>query len=129
QAPTSLQLSPAFRRRLKRLIAPSRTRNNSHPTTLRRNQGTSQPRTPMLSRGRTWWTWTSIQPETHGDPLAITPLSCPRIEPHGSGVYGPFIDLWPDDWAALLRTAGRTFRLPLQMIDNQACALSRARLS
>ena len=27
------------------------------------------------------------------------------------------IDLWPDDWAASLRTAGRTFRLPLQMID------------
>jgi CspA family cold shock protein len=29
------------------------------------------------------------------------------------------IDLWPDDWAASLRTAGRTFRLPLQMIDPQ----------
>src|SRR4051794_19391898 len=27
------------------------------------------------------------------------------------------IDLWPDDWAASLRTAGRTFRLPLQMLD------------
>src|SRR3954447_21762447 len=27
--------------------------------------------------------------------------------------------LWPDDWAASPRTAGRPFRLPLQMIDAQ----------
>src|SRR4051812_21357190 len=39
------------------------------------------------------------------------------------------IDLWPDDWAASLRTAGRTVRLPLQMIDNRASAPSRARRS
>ena len=37
----------------------------------------------------------------------------------GSTLYGPRIDLWPDDWAASPRTAGRTFRLPLQMIDPQ----------
>src|SRR5206468_11025109 len=29
----------------------------------------------------------------------------------------PRIDLWPDDCAASLRTAGRTFRLPFQMLD------------
>ena len=27
------------------------------------------------------------------------------------------IDLWPDDWAASLLTARRTFRLPLHMLD------------
>src|SRR3954454_21354134 len=42
-----------------------------------------------------------------------------RIENSRSGLYGPQIDLWPDDWAASLRTTGRTFRLPLQMIDTQ----------
>ena len=35
-------------------------------------------------------------------------------------MYIPHIDLWPDDWAASLRTAGRTFRLPLQMIDKSS---------
>src|SRR5215207_1079182 len=35
------------------------------------------------------------------------------IEKRRCGVYSSSIDLWPDDWAASLRTAGRTFRLPL----------------
>src|SRR3954463_10574601 len=48
------------------------------------------------------------------------------IEKHRCGVYSSPIDLWPDDWAASLRTAGRTFRLPLQMIDNRASARSGA---
>jgi cold shock CspA family protein len=44
---------------------------------------------------------------------------CLHIEQHHSSLYVPQIDLWPDDWAASLRTAGRTFRPPLQMIDAQ----------
>jgi cold shock protein len=47
------------------------------------------------------------------------------IETHRRDVYFSPIDLWPDDWAASLRTAGRTFRLPLQMIDFRACARCR----
>src|SRR5215218_4429980 len=35
------------------------------------------------------------------------------IEKRRCDVYSSSIDLWPDDWAASLRTAGRTFRLPL----------------
>ena len=43
-----------------------------------------------------------------------------HIEKCWSALYGPRIDLWPDDWAASPRTAGRTFRLPpIQMIDPQ----------
>src|SRR5215207_11660421 len=34
------------------------------------------------------------------------------IEKRRRGVYSSSIDLWPDDWAASLRTAERTFRLP-----------------
>ena len=37
------------------------------------------------------------------------------------------IDLWPDDWAASLRTAGRTFRLPLQMIEILPAPILRVR--
>src|SRR3954464_13211693 len=73
----------------------------------------------MRPRAQTWWTWTSIQHEGRVDPFATTRISRPRIEHYRRGLYGPFIDLWPDDWAASLRTAGRTFRLPLQMIDPQ----------
>jgi hypothetical protein len=39
------------------------------------------------------------------------------------------IDLWPDDWAASLRTAGRTFRLPLQMIEILPAPTLRVRRS
>jgi len=46
------------------------------------------------------------------------------IEKHRCGVYSSPIDLWPDDWAASLRTAGRTFRLPLQMIDTEPAPTS-----
>ena len=46
-------------------------------------------------------------------------MSCPRIERRPSGLYALHLDLWPDDWAASLRTAGRSFGLPLQMIDPQ----------
>jgi hypothetical protein len=30
--------------------------------------------------------------------------------------FGP-IDIWPDDWAASPHMSGRTFRLPLQKLD------------
>src|SRR3954454_25094587 len=73
----------------------------------------------MRPRAQTWWTWTSIQHEGRVDPLATTRISRPRIEHYRRGLYALPIDLWPDDWAAALRTAGRTFRLPLQMIDPQ----------
>src|SRR4051794_8675373 len=52
-----------------------------------------------------------------------------RVEQRRSGLYGPQIDLWPDDWAASLRTAGRTFRLPLPDDPHSACVRSGARLS
>ena len=49
-----------------------------------------------------------------------------RIEQRRRGLYDLQIDFGPDDWAASLRTAGRTLRLPLQMIDTQpAPALGR----
>src|SRR3954469_13539763 len=51
------------------------------------------------------------------------------VEKRRRGLYGPQIDLWPDDWAASLRTAGRTFRLPLPDDRHSACVRSGARLS
>ncbi len=51
------------------------------------------------------------------------------IEKRRSGLYGPDIDLWPDDWAASLRTAGRTFRQSFQMIEIQPALALRVRLS
>src|SRR3954454_19027556 len=53
------------------------------------------------------------------DCTTLGPAVLRAVEQRRGGVYSSLIDLWPDDWAASLRTAGRTFRLPLQMIDPQ----------
>src|SRR3954469_21061646 len=51
--------------------------------------------------------------------IPLGPAVLRAVEQRRGGVYFSSIDLWPDDWAASLRTAGRTFRLPLQMIDTE----------
>src|SRR3954468_3621462 len=51
--------------------------------------------------------------------IPLGPAVLRAVEQRRGGVYSSSIDLWPDDWAASLRTAGRTFRLPFQMIDPQ----------
>ena len=51
-----------------------------------------------------------------------------RVEKRRCGVYFSPIDLWPDDWAASLCIAGRTFRLPLQMIDTEPAPILGAAL-
>src|SRR3954451_24708914 len=45
--------------------------------------------------------------------IPLGPAVLRAVEQRRGGVYSSAIDLWPDDWAASLRTAGRTFRLPL----------------
>src|SRR3954468_7926880 len=45
--------------------------------------------------------------------IPLGPAVLRAVEQRRGGVYSSSIDLWPDDWAASLRTAGRTFRLPL----------------
>jgi hypothetical protein len=54
-------------------------------------------------------------------------LSGEAVTGAGSDVAS-VIELWPDDLGPL-RAAGRTVRLPLQMIDNRAYARSGAWLS
>jgi cold shock protein len=56
--------------------------------------------------------------------IPLGPAVLRAVEQRRGGVYSSAIDLWPDDWAASLRTAGRTFRLPLQMIDTEPAPTS-----
>src|SRR3954470_66912 len=81
----------------------------------------------MRHRARTWWTWTSIQQRearlqscAWNGPLAlrIAAQVCMVLRSTFGRTTGPL------HWAASLRTAGRTFRLPLQMIDTEPAPTS-----